>query len=355
MLFAGGGSAGHVFPGLAVAEVLAARGWRVSWTGRPTGMERSLVEATGMAYEPLAAAPLVGQGVPGKVKALVTLCASAWRGRQLVRRIGASVVVGTGGYVSAPAVLGARLARRPSVLIEPNIQAGAANRLLSRWAAVAAAATPEAGGEFRCRVETTGTPVRHEFFDAPERATADTKRVLVLGGSQGARQINELVPAALERAAAGLGALRLSHQTGAAHVEAVRAAYGARHLPGVTVEVLPFLDDMPAALASADLVISRAGAITLAELCAAGRPAILVPLRQAAGHQLDNARRLEAAGAARVLDGDDATPEALGGALAELLTDPSRLAAMSRSARGLAAPDAAERIADLVAAVEEAA
>lgn len=360
VLFAGGGSAGHVFPGLAVAEVLEQRGWVVRWTGRPEGMERSLVEARGVGYEPLSASPLVGQGVFGKAKALVTLFVSALSGRRLVRRLDARVVVGTGGYVSAPAVLGARLARRPSLLIEPNTRAGAANRLLSRWAAVAAVAFADAEDDFACRVETTGTPVRSGFFKPQEHAVDVGPAVLVLGGSQGAREINELLPAAVESLAfqlSGIDALglRVQHQTGAAHVEAVRAGYAGRDLGTVKVEVVPFLDDMPAALGAADLVVSRAGAITLAELCAAGRPAVLVPLRQAGDHQLDNARRLEAAGSAFVLAGDDASAEGLGRALSALLGDRQRLAAMSAAARSLASADAAVRIADLVDALEEAA
>ncbi len=198
VLFAGGGSAGHVFPGLAVADVLSERGWVVMWAGRPTGMERTLVEAGGLGYEPLSAAPLVGQGALGKVKALATLCTSAWRGRRLVRRLDANVVVGTGGYVSAPAVLGARLAGRPALLIEPNTRAGAANRFLSRWAAVAALGFAQAEDDFACRAKTTGIPVRGGFFRPQERAGEARPSVLVLGGSQGAREINELLPGAIK-------------------------------------------------------------------------------------------------------------------------------------------------------------
>lgn len=358
VLFAGGGSAGHVFPGLAVAEVLADRGWVVRWAGRPQGMERALLEARGVGYEPLSASPLVGQGIVGKAKALATLAMTAWQGRRLVRRLDARVVVGTGGYVSAPAVLGARLAGRPSLLIEPNTRAGAANRLLSRWAAVAAVAFAGAEDDFACRVETTGTPVRSGFFRRPGRAAGATPTILVLGGSQGALEINELVPAAIEQLASRLsdpsaGALRVRHQTGTVHLETVRAAYAGRRLGAVEVEIVPFLDDMPAALAEADLVVSRAGAITLAELCAAARPAVLVPLRQAGDHQLDNARRLESAGSAVVLV--DASVESMSAALASLLDDRDRLAAMSAAAGGLASADAAVRIADLIDQLEEAA
>jgi len=360
VLFAGGGSAGHVFPGLAVAEVLAARGWVVRWTGRPDGMERKLLEMRGVGYEPLSASPLVGQGVLGKIKALMTLFASAWSGRKLVRRLDASVVVGTGGYVSAPAVLGARLAGRPSLLFEPNTRAGAANRMLSRWAAAAAVAFAGADDDFSCRVETTGTPVRDGFFHLAQPDAGKSPTVLVLGGSQGALEVNQLLPGAVEELAGrleelGLSGLTVNHQTGAAHLDSVRAAYAARELGTVNVEVVRFLDDMPAALGAADLVISRAGAITLAELCASGRPGVLIPLRQAGDHQLDNARRLESAGCAVVLAGDEATVQGLGRVLEQLLADRQRLATMGGAARGLASREAAARIADLVDELEEAA
>jgi UDP-N-acetylglucosamine--N-acetylmuramyl-(pentapeptide) pyrophosphoryl-undecaprenol N-acetylglucosamine transferase len=346
VLFAGGGSAGHVFPGLAVAEVLAAGGWTVTWAGREAGMERALLERRGVPYVALPAAPLVGRGPIAKARALVTLLASALRGRRLVRRLDAAVVVGTGGYVAAPAVLGARLAGRPTLLLEPNARAGVANRFLSRWAALGALAYADTAGDFRCPVEVTGTPVREAFFAVPPRAGSDRPTVLVLGGSQGSREINDAVPEAVAQLAAAGHALRVLHQAGAGNDAAVRAAYAGR-LGAVEVEVTAFIDDMPAALADCDLVVSRAGAITLAELCAAGRPALLLPLREAAGHQLDNARRLEVAGAARVVSGA-AAAVSVAAALEDLLGDAPRRATMGEAARGLARRDAARRIAGLV-------
>jgi UDP-N-acetylglucosamine--N-acetylmuramyl-(pentapeptide) pyrophosphoryl-undecaprenol N-acetylglucosamine transferase len=327
----------------------------VMWTGRAEGMERSLVAAEGIGYVALAAAPLVGQGIGGKLKSLGLLAVSAWRGRRLVRRLDARVVIGTGGYVSAPAVLGARLAGRPTLLLEPNARAGAANRMLARWASAAAVAFGEAAGDLSCRAEATGTPVRRGFFEQAARPAGGSFALLVLGGSQGAQQINELVPAALEGLTGSVPALSVRHQAGAAHFESVRADYARRDLGAIEVEVVPFLADMPSALGAADVVISRAGAITLAELCAAGRASILVPLRQAGDHQLDNARRLEEAGSAVVLVDDSVAVAGLSEALRRLLTDPERLAAMGRAAHTLASADAALRIADLVDQLEEAA
>lgn len=344
-----------MYPGLAVAEVLSARGWTVTWTGRPEGIERALVERAGTRYVPLAAAPLVGQGFAGKLAALATLAVSSWRGRRLVSALGAGVVIGTGGYVSAPAVLGARLSGVPSLLLEPNARAGAANRLLSRWATRAAVAFGGAAADFACPVERTGTPVRAAFHEAPAPGRGLRPALLVVGGSQGASQINELLPPVVERLAGRAEGLRVLHQTGADHLESVRGDYAGRPLPGVELEIVPFVDDMPAAMAAADLAVSRAGAITLAEICAAALPAVLVPLAHAAGHQLDNARALAAAGGAVVLAGEDATVDRAAAVLHELLGDRGRLAAMGAAARAMAADDAARRIADLVAILEEAA
>jgi len=354
-LFAGGGSAGHVYPGLAVAENLSQRGWTVSWAGRAVGIERGLVERAGVSYLEISATPLVGQGLVGKVRGLLTLLRSAWRGRRLVRRTGADVTVGTGGYVSAPVVLGARLAGVPSLLIEPNARAGAANRFLSRWASSAAVAYDESHRDFQCAVQTTGTPVRAAFFSSSERETQGALTLLIVGGSQGARQINELMPALLERLASVAVDLRVIHQTGAGNPDSVEADYRGRDLGSITVEVVDFLDDMPAILRAADLVVSRAGAITLAEICAAGLPSILLPLDEAAGHQFDNAHRLEAGGAALVFACDDGTLDALTDSLGGLLADRGRLVAMGTAARSLAVEDAARRIADLAESLGEAA
>jgi UDP-N-acetylglucosamine--N-acetylmuramyl-(pentapeptide) pyrophosphoryl-undecaprenol N-acetylglucosamine transferase len=261
-----------------------------------------------------------------------------------VRRLDATVVVGTGGYVAAPAVLGARLAHRPILLLEPNARAGAANRFLSRWADLAALAFDDTGRDLRCLAEVTGTPVRRAFFDVAPSPEGGPLRLLVVGGSQGARDLNETLPTVI-RALAGSGvALRVVHQAGAGKDEAVRAAYATEAPSPLETEVAAFIDDMPAALAACDLVVSRAGAVTLAEICAAGRPSLLLPLREAAGHQLDNARRLEAGGAAVVAE----DPATLTSALGALARDPARRAAMSAAARGLARPDAARRIAGLV-------
>lgn len=356
VLLAGGGSGGHVFPALAVGEELGARGWSVHWAGRAGSMEEELVRAAGLPFHAIAARAVVGSGPLARLRALGTLAYSTARCRSLVRRLDPRVVVGTGGYVSVPVVLGAR---RPSILLEPNARAGVANRFLARWARGAAVAHASAAADLRCPGHMTGVPVRRAFFEIAAAAPPPPLRVLVLGGSQGARQLNALLPAACARLAEGFGehgeiALEVLHQAGGGAVESARQAWAASlsaKALRVTVEVTPFIDDVAGALAHAQVVVSRAGAITVAEICAAGRASILVPLDAAGAHQLDNARAVEAAGAAVLLAGGKASAERLAAVLAELAAEPERLAAMGRAARSLARPDAARAIADLVEAV----
>ncbi len=345
-LLAGGGSGGHVFPGLAIADELGKRGWRVGWTGSGRGLEARLVARRDLPFHPLPARPVRGQGLAGKARAAAALAQGVWGAWRLVRRQAVRVVVGTGGYVSAPAVLGARLAARPALIVEPNADAGMANRWLSRFASEAAVAYDETAAQLRCPARTTGVPIRGEFFAAGDLPPAPPLRLLVLGGSQGARQLNELLPPALARLGEA-GEAVVVHQAGEKILEEARAAYAAAGIPpSIRLEVVSFLDDMPAAMSGAHLVISRAGAITLAEICAAGRPSLLVPLAIPGGHQFDNARRLADAGAAEML-GPDASGDDFHKLLASL-TGRQRLEAMSRAARGLAREGAAATIADRV-------
>lgn len=350
VLMAGGGTAGHVFPGLAVASELEGRGFSVSWAGREDEMEARLVAGNGLEFHPLPARAVVGRGPMAKSAALWTLARSALAARRLVRRLDARVVFGTGGYVSAPAVIGARLAGRPVVLLEPNARAGAANRALSRWSTAAAIAYESAAGDFRCPVHLTGVPVRPEFFD-PSDPPRDMPRVLVLGGSQGALKLNLLLPAVFERLVAELPELRVLHQVGRHH-EATRAAYGERNLAERGIEIVSFIDDVAGAMASANLIVSRAGAVTLAEICAAGRAAVLIPLALAGAHQRDNARALVDAGGAVMVDETAPVGETTA-LIGSLLADRERLERMGGALSGLARHDAAARIADLLVAAAE--
>lgn len=356
-LLAGGGTGGHVFPGLAVGEELRRRGWEVSATGLAQGIEARLAAAAGFPFHPLPARPLVGRGLMGKANALATVARGGTAAAALVRRLGIDAVLGTGGYVSAPAVLGARLARRPVLLLEPNARAGVANRWLSRWATAAAVAYRETISDLKCPCWVTGVPVREAFFRVPGALPpiappAAPPRLLVLGGSQGAQQVNRTLPAALAQLRDRLPTLHVLHQAGARHADETRQLYADAGFPagvGERVEVVPFLDDVAGAMAACHLLVSRAGAITVAEICAAGRASLLLPLAIAQGHQNDNARLLAEAGGAEVLTADEATPERLAGLLGDLLGDlaagGTRLAQMGRAVRTLARPNAVRDIA----------
>jgi UDP-N-acetylglucosamine--N-acetylmuramyl-(pentapeptide) pyrophosphoryl-undecaprenol N-acetylglucosamine transferase len=348
VLLAGGGTGGHVFPALAVAEELVARGWRVSFTGAAAGIEARLAGERGIPFHPLPARPLVGRGLVAKVRSLTTLAGSASAASGLIRRIGAGVVLGTGGYVSAPAVIGARLARRPALLLEPNAHAGVANRWLSRWANGAAVGYRETIRELKCPCWVTGIPVRAAFFSVPPLDPHEgSLRLLVLGGSQGARQINQAMPAVAARLLSRFPALSILHQAGARNLEEARQAYAAAGLGDTSrLEIVPFLDDVAGAMAASHLLVSRAGAITLAEICAAGRPSLLLPLAIAQGHQMGNTELLGDAGAAEVVSSADITSDRLAGRLEALLGDLPALARMGRAARGLARPRAVADIAD---------
>jgi UDP-N-acetylglucosamine--N-acetylmuramyl-(pentapeptide) pyrophosphoryl-undecaprenol N-acetylglucosamine transferase len=350
-LLAGGGTGGHVFPALAVGEALAAREFTVSYTGLESGMEARLTAERGLRFDPLPARPVLGKSAGQKAAAIWTLGRSALAARRLVRRLDACVVVGTGGYVSAPAVLGARLAGRPAFLVEPNARAGAANRWLSRFAQGAAVAHEEARADLRCPSEVLGVPVRDAFFAVPEARFEGPPRLLVLGGSQGARALNRELPAAVAARERRTPGLEVTHQAGAKQLDEARAAYAGAGVE--RVRVVPFIDDIAAAMADAWLVVSRSGAITTAEICAAGRASLLLPLEIAAGHQEQNARALERGGAARVRVAGEATSAGLEAELGALLGDTAQLAEMARRARSLAKPGAAAAIASRVDALTE--
>jgi UDP-N-acetylglucosamine--N-acetylmuramyl-(pentapeptide) pyrophosphoryl-undecaprenol N-acetylglucosamine transferase len=351
VLLAGGGSGGHVFPALAVGDELARRGWSVSLAGSPSGMEARLAAERGLPFVALEARPVLGKRLWAKVAALVTLVFSAFTARKVIRDGGFDVVVGTGGYASAPAVLGGRFARRPTILIEPNAEAGLANRWASRFADAAAVAYEATATRLKCLSWITGVPVRAAFFDIPPLRSDGKPRLLVLGGSQGSQRINRLMPEVLTPLFDRLPELSVLHQCGETHLEATLAGYRAAGLETPRLRVVSFVDNMPAAMAAVDLVVSRAGAITLAEICAAGRPAVLLPLVAAGAHQLANARLLADAGAASLIEEVVLDADRLRLELANLLGDRARLAKMGESARQLAHPQAAVAIVDRIEAL----
>jgi UDP-N-acetylglucosamine--N-acetylmuramyl-(pentapeptide) pyrophosphoryl-undecaprenol N-acetylglucosamine transferase len=347
---AGGGSGGHVTPALALGQAARAAGEPCLFLGARRGMETRLVPDAGFELVALPAQPVIGRGPLARAGALAALAASTLLAVRALRRFGADVVLSVGGYAAVPASLAAVLLRRPLALVEANARPGAANRALARFAKrifveFEAAGRGLTGAAADPRVRVTGLPLRRELVEAfrdapPPRAAAPPHHVFVCGGSQGARQINDAVVGLLPR----LEPARFEwvHQTGESDRERVAAAYAQA---GHRASVVAFERDMASRYAWADLVVCRAGAMTLAELALAGRPALLVPLTHVGGgEQLENARERERLGAARVVDPQRDTAEALGEALHELLGDPARLAAMAGAASRLARPDAAERI-----------
>ena len=334
-----GGTGGHVFPGLAVAEEMRAAGWDVVWMGAKSGMEARLVPARGYRMAYVRAAALRGKGVLAALLLPVNLLVGFGQAARAIFRLRPDVVLGMGGYVAFPGGMMASLLARPLAVHEQNAIAGLTNRVLARLADKAMTAFPEAlpGAEW------TGNPVRREIAAIAPPAErfagrGGPLRLLVVGGSLGAQALNECVPQALARLEPRP---LVVHQSGEKHLEALRANYRAA---GVEGELVPFIDDMARRYAEADLVLCRAGAITVAELSAGGVASVLVPFPHAVDdHQSANARFLSERGAALLLPQAELAPETLAATLRAL--DRPRLLEMARRARDLGKPDAARRVA----------
>jgi UDP-N-acetylglucosamine--N-acetylmuramyl-(pentapeptide) pyrophosphoryl-undecaprenol N-acetylglucosamine transferase len=347
ILIAAGGTGGHLFPGIAVADELKARDpeTRVVFVGTPRGLESRLVPKAGYELEMLPILPLNGVGLVRMVKGVLALPWAMVKAVQLVRRLRPEAVLGVGGYAGGPIVLVAALLRIPTVVLEPNAKPGFTNRVLKPFVRHAACSYEETRREFGSKGVVTGNPVRGGFAKLAPKWHVPPLTLLTFGGSQGAQIINRTLVAALPRLP-GPEQLKLVHQTGPASRDEVAEGYNAA---GRKAEVLAFLDDMETRFAQADLVLCRSGATTAAELTAAGKASVLVPFARAADdHQRGNARALEAAGAARMIEEKDLTPERLAAVVTELLSDPAKLTAMEEAARKLARPDAAARVADLL-------
>ncbi len=347
ILIAAGGTGGHLFPGIAVADELKARDpqARVVFVGTPRGLESRLVPKAGYELEVLPILPLNGVGFARMVKGVLALPSAMVKAVQLVRRLRPEAVLGVGGYAGGPIVLVAALLRIPTVVLEPNAKPGFTNRVLKPFVRHAACSYEETRREFGSKGVVTGNPVRGGFAKLAPKWHVPPLTLLAFGGSQGARIINRTLVAAIPRLP-GPEQLKLVHQTGPASRDEVAEGYNAA---GRKAEVLAFLDDMETRFAQADLVLCRSGATTAAELTAAGKASVLVPFARAADdHQRGNARALEAAGAARMIEEKDLTPERLAAVVTELLSDPAKLTAMEEAARKLARPDAAARVADLL-------
>lgn len=346
VMIVAGGTGGHVYPGLAVAADLRARGVALHWVGTARGVEARVVPAAGVAFSVIPVHGLRRSGAARWLAAPWNVALAVGAAIRAILRVRPQVVLGMGGFVSGPGGVAAWLCRRPLVIHEQNAIPGLTNRLLARIATRVLEAFP---GTFPATVGAvvTGNPVRAAISGiaapAARFAARSGQRVLVFGGSRGAQALNELVPAAL--AASGMRGLRVRHQCGADAAPATRARYAAAG-DRIEAEVEPYIEDMPAAYAWADLVIARAGAITIAEIAACGVAAILIPFPYAVDdHQTRNARVLVEHGAALALSERELDAATLGRQIARLLGDRALLLEMAERARALARPQASADVA----------
>ncbi|MBW3558572.1 MAG: undecaprenyldiphospho-muramoylpentapeptide beta-N-acetylglucosaminyltransferase [Proteobacteria bacterium] len=347
---AAGGTGGHLFPAEALARVLAGRGWRIALATDSRGA-RFADHFPAEERIALEAATFKPGDLVGMVRANMRIQAGAAQARKAFARFDPAVVVGFGGYPSLPALMAARSQRRPTLIHEQNSVLGRVNRYMApKVDAVACAFPTLLKAPKRVKAQVVGNPIRPEIralHDRPFPSMGGTIRILVTGGSQGARLLSEFTPAAIINLPEDLRLrVRVEQQTRMENLDLARTAY---REAGVEAEVAPFFRNMAARLEKAHLVIGRAGASTVCELAVAGKPSILVPLKIAADdHQTSNAKLLTDAGAAVVIREDKFTPEALGEAIRTMLNDPEGLGRRAEAARSVAAPEAAERLADLV-------
>ena len=355
VVIAGGGTGGHIYPGIAIAQEFKRRNPanRVLFVGTAKGLETKIVPREGFELKLIEVAALKRVGFVQAIKSLLLLPQSFLAVRSLIREFKPDVVIGVGGYSSGPVGLIAALSGVPVLVAESNALPGFTNRVLARFVDAAAVSFEEAKRFFGKKAEITGNPVRSEFFSVPQKVSEETINLLITGGSQGARAINEAMCGAVEFLEPVLrkegGRFAIVHQTGEADFEKVRAAYAKLSADSpIKAEAKPFLEKIVDAFAQADLVICRAGATTVAELAAAGKPALLVPFPFAADdHQRKNAEAVERAGAGRMLLQADLNPERLAQELLWLARDATQLQRMSEASRNLGHPDAAARVVDL--------
>ncbi|MBS0453717.1 MAG: undecaprenyldiphospho-muramoylpentapeptide beta-N-acetylglucosaminyltransferase [Proteobacteria bacterium] len=345
-LIMAGGTGGHIFPGLAVAEALRARGWRVHWLGAPTGMEHQLVPPRGFAFEPVEFGGVRGKGLVTLALLPLKLLRAFWQSIGVVRRVKPDVVVGLGGYITFPGGMMGVLLGKPLVLHEQNSVAGMANKVLAGVADRIFTAFPNV----LKKAKWVGNPLREAFLVQPDPATRFAGRegplkLLVVGGSLGAKALNSIVPQALARIAPAERPIVL-HQSGAKQIDELRANYTAA---GVEAELTPFIDETAQAFAQADLVIARAGASTVTEIAAVGAAALFVPFPSAVDdHQTTNARFLVDAGGGWLVQQSELTPELL----SDLLQKTTRAALLERATKAKSLQKT-EAVIEVVRACEE--
>ncbi len=349
VLIAAGGTGGHIYPGIAVANEIMRRdtGSEVLFVGTARGLEKKIVPENGFQLSLIDSAGLKNVGLVGKIKGLSVLPKSLLEARKIIRQFRPHVVVGAGGYVSGPVLLMAAIMGVPTLVMDSNALPGFTNRQLARFVDRAALTFDDALRFFGKKGVVTGNPVRSEFFDVPPKASGEAFHVLVFGGSQGAHAINRAMIEALPALNDLTGRITITHQTGESDFEEVRSSYAASTIENA--DIRPFISDIFHEFARADVIVCRAGATTCAEVCAAGRAAIMIPLPTAADdHQRKNAEALERAGAAKMVLQAELSGERLAGELRTMVDSRDVVSEMAAAARKLARPDAAAVTVDII-------
>lgn len=349
LMIAAGGTGGHIYPGIAVAKEIMRRdaSSQVLFVGTARGLETKIVPDNGFQLSLINSAGLKSVGVKGLIKGLTVLPKSFLEARQIIRQFRPHVVVGGGGYVSGPVLLMAAIMGVPTLVMDSNALPGFANRRLAWFVDKAALTFEEALPYFGKKGVVTGNPVRHEFFEVPVKARSEGFHVLIFGGSQGARAINNAMIDALSDLSKFDGRLTITHQTGESDFEKIRTAYNEAGMEDA--DVRPFISNMFVEFGKADLVVCRAGATTCAELAAAGKASIMIPLPTAADdHQRKNAEALEKAGASRMIVQSELTGERLASEIVSLVGSPEAITKMESAAKAMGREDAAEKTADLI-------
>jgi UDP-N-acetylglucosamine--N-acetylmuramyl-(pentapeptide) pyrophosphoryl-undecaprenol N-acetylglucosamine transferase len=351
VLIAAGGTGGHIYPGIAVAKEIVRRhpATEVKFVGTTRGLENKLVPQAGFELSLIDSTGLKNVGAAARARGLLVLPKSLRQARVLIKVFRPNVVIGAGGYVSGPVLLTASLLKLPTLVMESNALPGWTNRVLARFIDRAAVSFDTALPFFRGKGVVTGNPVRREFFEIAQKQRDPAQlSVLIFGGSQGAHAINQAMVEALPLLGEVKERLRVTHQTGEADYEQVAAGY-VKSGWSDQASVRKYIDDMVAAFAQADLVISRAGATTTAELIAAGKASLMIPFPFAADdHQRKNAEAMEAAGAGKIILQQALSPQRLAGEIETLVREPGKVTAMEHAARALSRGDAAAKVADLV-------
>jgi UDP-N-acetylglucosamine--N-acetylmuramyl-(pentapeptide) pyrophosphoryl-undecaprenol N-acetylglucosamine transferase len=349
VLIAAGGTGGHIYPGIAVANEIMRRDAEseVLFVGTARGLEKKIVPENGFQLSLINSAGLKNVGLVGKIKGLSVLPRSFVEARRIIRQFRPHVVVGAGGYVSGPVLLMSAIMGVPTLVMDSNALPGFTNRQLARFVDKAALTFNESLTFFGKKGVVTGNPVRTEFFEIPKKARSDEFHILIFGGSQGARPINNAMADTLERLGKYEGSLSITHQTGESDHEKIRSAYAESKF--ANADVRPFISDIFVEFGKADLLICRAGATTCAEIAAAGKAAMMIPFPGAAdNHQQKNAEAFENAGAARMILQRDLSAERLAEEIEKLIESPSVINEMEAAAARLGHADAAERTVDII-------